>query len=242
LENLNELKGDMVIIKNIDNIVPDRLKNETYKYKRVLGGYLVELQQSLFHYLNLLTGKDANHATVNKAMEFAREELSLDIPDKIVGASIDEQRQFLISKFNRPIRVCGMVKNEGEPGGGPFWVEERDGTISRQVVESAQVNLKDAGQEEIWKSATHFSPVDFICGVRDFKGQPFDLMKFRDPDAGFITKKYQEGRELKALELPGLWNGSMAHWITIFVEVPIITFNPVKTILDLLRPNHQPKE
>jgi len=242
LDNLKELNGDIIIIKNIDNIVPDRLKNETYKYKRVLGGYLVELQQSVFHYLNILTGKNSDGGTVNNVLEFAREELSLDIPDKIVAASIDKQRQFLILKLSRPIRVCGMVKNEGEPGGGPFWVEERDGTISRQVVESAQVTLDDAGQEVIWKSATHFSPVDFICGVRDFKGQPFDLMKFRDPDAGFITKKSQDGRELKALELPGLWNGSMADWITVFVEVPIITFNPVKTILDLLRPNHQPNE
>lgn len=242
LDNLNELNGDIITIKNIDNIVPDRLKSETYKYKRVLGGYLVGLQQSLFDHLDSLTGKGANDATVKETMEFAREELSLHIPDMILEASIDAQKDFLISKLNRPIRVCGMVKNEGEPGGGPFWVEERDGNISRQVAESAQVNLEDPGQEEIWKSATHFSPVDFICGVRDFNGQPFNLMKFRDPDAGFITKKSQDGRALKALELPGLWNGSMANWITIFVEVPIITFNPVKTILDLLRPNHQPKE
>lgn len=240
LENLNNLEGDIIIVKNVDNIVPDRLKDETYRYKRALGGYLVKLQQSLFDFLTILTGRIDDGSKVDQAMEFARDELAINIPDEVVKASIDERKEFLMSKFNRPIRVCGMVKNEGEPGGGPFWVEERDGTISRQIVESAQVDLNDASQEAIWKSATHFSPVDLVCGVRDFKGKPFDLMKFRDPNSGFITKKSQDGKELKALELPGLWNGSMAYWISVFVEVPVITFNPVKTVLDLLRPNHQP--
>jgi hypothetical protein len=240
LENLNNLKGDIIIVKNVDNVVPDRLKGDTYRYKRALGGFLVRLQESLFHFLNKLTRNDTDGSNVDEAMEFARDELAVNIPDEIAKASINERKEYLISKFNRPIRVCGIVKNEGEPGGGPFWVEERDGAISRQIVEFAQVDLDDPNQEAIWKSATHFSPVDLVCGVRDFKGKRFDLMKFRDPDSGFITKKSQDGKKLKALELPGLWNGSMAYWTSLFVEVPVITFNPVKTVCDLLRPNHQP--
>lgn len=239
LENLNNLNGDIVFMKNIDNVVPDRLKGETYKYKRILGGLLVELQQNVFKYLQKLNNGENNSQLINEVMEFSRNELSVIIPKHINNASNEEQKQFLINKLNRPTRVCGIVKNEGEPGGGPFWVEDKNGNFSLQVVEAAQVDNKPE-QKEIWQSATHFSPTDFVCAVRDFNGNPFNLMKYRDPDAGFITKKSQDGRDLKALELPGLWNGSMAFWNTIFVEVPIITFNPVKTILDLLRPNHQP--
>lgn len=241
LENINELNGDIIFIKNIDNVAPDRLKGETYKYKRVLGGLLVELQQTVFGYLDRLSEENDNPHLIAEALDFARNRLLIDIPDEITSAPAEKQRQFLLEKLNRPIRVGGMVKNEGEPGGGPFWVESPDGAVSMQVVEAAQVNNADPRQEEIWHSATHFSPTDFVCAVRDFRGKPFDLMKFRDPDSGFITKKSQNGRDLKALELPGLWNGSMAYWNTVFVEVPIITFNPVKTILDLLRPNHQPE-
>ena len=240
LENLNEIKGDIIFIKNIDNVVPDRLKGETYKYKRILAGLLVELQQTIFDYLDKLYGTKNEPELLKEVMEFSRNDLSVLIPNQVHNTSIEGQKQFLISKLNRPIRVCGMVKNEGEPGGGPFWIEDKDGNISLQVVEAAQVDKDNPIQKEIWQSATHFSPTDFVCGVQNFKGNPFDLMNHRDPDAGFITQKSQDGRELKALELPGLWNGSMAFWNTIFVEVPIITFNPVKTILDLLRPNHQP--
>jgi hypothetical protein len=240
LENLNDLNGDIIFIKNIDNVVPDRLKGETYKYKRILAGILGELQQTIFNYLDKLHNIKNDSELLSEVMEFSSNELSVFIPDHIKNASSEERKNFLINKLNRPIRVCGMVKNEGEPGGGPFWVEDKNRNISLQVVEAAQVDSDNKAQIEIWKSATHFSPTDFVCGVRDFNGEPFDLMKYRDPDAGFITKKSQDGRELKALELPGLWNGSMAYWNTIFVEVPIITFNPVKTILDFLRPNHQP--
>lgn len=240
LENLNEIKGDIIFIKNIDNVVPDRLKGETYKYKRILAGLLVELQQTIFDYLDKLYGTKNEPELLKEVMEFSRNDLSVLIPNQVHNTSIEGQKQFLISKLNRPIRVCGMVKNQGEPGGGPFWIEDKDGNISLQVVEAAQVDKDNPIQKEIWQSATHFSPTDFVCAVQNFKGNPFDLMNHRDPDAGFITQKSQDGRELKALELPGLWNGSMAFWNTIFVEVPIITFNPVKTILDLLRPNHQP--
>lgn len=242
LENIDELKGDIIFIKNIDNVVPDRLKGETYKYKRVLGGLLVELQQTVFQYLNRLSNNSMDSQLIKDALDFAHKRLSINIPDRIRHSSLEEQKQFLFDKLNRPIRVGGMVKNEGEPGGGPFWVEFPNGSISMQVVEAAQVNNDDPQQAEIWKSATHFSPTDFVCAVRNFRGEPFDLMKFRDPDSGFITKKSQNGHDLKALELPGLWNGSMAFWNTVFVEVPIITFNPVKTVLDLLRPNHQPEK
>lgn len=241
LENLNELEGDIIFIKNIDNVVPDRLKEETYKCKRILGGILVKLQRTIFHYLNKLSNVPGAPQLIKEAGEFAGSKLSIRMPKHILNASLDEQKQFLIEKLNRPLRVGGMVRNEGEPGGGPFWIRQQDGAESLQVVEAAQVNKDDPDQEKVWQSATHFSPTDFVCGVRDFTGKPFDLVKFRDPDAAFITKKFQNGRELKALELPGLWNGSMAFWNTVFVEVPIITFNPVKTVLDLLRPNHQPE-
>lgn len=242
LENLNELDGDIIFIKNIDNVVPDRLKGETYKYKRVLGGLLVELQGTIFRYLNELSNENVDSQLIDEIVNFVRDRLSIDISDSFLKGSIEDRRKFLFDKLNRPLRIGGMVKNEGEPGGGPFWVKHDEGNGSMQVVEAAQVNHDDPEQEAIWQSATHFSPTDFVCAVRDFEGKQFDLMKFRDPDSGFITKKSQDGRDLKALELPGLWNGSMAFWNTVFVEVPIITFNPVKTILDLLRSNHQPEK
>jgi hypothetical protein len=151
-----------------------------------------------------------------------------------------EKADFLFSRLNRPMRVCGMVRNEGEPGGGPFWVRDAGGTLSPQIVESSQVDMKSEEQRAIWDSSTHFNPVDLVCGCRDFRGTPFDLKDYMDPETGFISVKSKEGRDLKALELPGLWNGAMARWNTVFVELPSSTFNPVKTVLDLLRPAHQP--
>jgi hypothetical protein len=174
-----------------------------------------------------------------EALDFAETELSLPIRETLRLGSTRGEREFLLAALNRPVRVCGQVPSKGEPGGGPFWVEGKDGTLSMQIVERAQVDPDSVRQQEIWRSATHFNPVDVVCGVRDYMGNPFDLEKYVDPDAIIITKKSQEGRELKALELPGLWNGAMAHWITLFVEVPLITFNPVKTINDLLREEHQ---
>jgi len=240
LGNLHDLGGDIVFIKNIDNVVPDRLKAETYRYKRALGGYLVEVQRQLFTYLERLSSGAAEEALLEKAFEFSRDRLSIvPLPGK--GLSRRERADYLIRKLDRPLRVCGMVRNVGEPGGGPFWVDHPERGLSLQIVEASQVDMDSAEQREIWESATHFNPVDLVCGVRDYLGRPFDLMRFRDPQTGFISVKSKEGKELKALELPGLWNGAMAEWNTVFVEVPIITFNPVKTVLDLLRKEHQPE-
>ncbi|HEX3037176.1 MAG TPA: DUF4301 family protein [Thermodesulfobacteriota bacterium] len=240
LENLNELEGDIIFIKNIDNVVPDRLKGETYLYKRVLGGLLVELQKQIFQYLDRISKGDLDELLVEGIIEFASDRLCIVLPKRIEQGTREEKVDFLFSKLNRPLRVCGIVKNEGEPGGGPFWVEHADGTVSMQIVESSQVNMKSAEQKEIWESSTHFNPVDLVCGVCDYLGKPFNLMNFIDPETGFISTKSYDGRELKALELPGLWNGGMANWNTVFVEVSIITFNPVKTVFDLLRKERQP--
>ena len=171
---------------------------------------------------------------------FIRNRLCINPPEGVGQGSREKKIDYLVSRLNRPLRVCGMVKNEGEPGGGPFWVEHADKSTSIQIVESSQVDMESAEQRGVWASSTHFNPVDLVCGVRDYTGKPFDLMNFVDPSTGFISVKSKEGRELKALELPGLWNGSMAYWNTVFVEVPIKTFNPVKTVLDLLRNEHQP--
>jgi hypothetical protein len=237
IQNLNMLKGDMVFVKNIDNVVPDRLKNETLLWKKLLGGYFIKTQERLFQHLGQLTEARHDEAALREAWAFAEETLCLSRPhgDDARSAS----RDYLISLLNRPLRVCGMVKNEGEPGGGPFWVEGPDHTASLQVVESAQVDPTSEEQQAMLASATHFNPVDIVCGLQDFRGNPFGLERYVDPDAVFISHKSKQGRPLKALELPGLWNGGMARWNTLFVEVPAITFNPVKTVNDLLRKEHQ---
>jgi hypothetical protein len=239
LGNLNSLKGDVVFIKNIDNVVPDRLKGPTYQYKRALGGYLAELQEQVFALNGRLAARSVDKGAVSRALELAREKLAIDFPPGMAKGTVREQAAFLFSRLNKPLRVCGMVKNEGEPGGGPFWVEMKDGSAALQIVESAQVDLESPEQRAVWESSTHFNPVDLVCGVRDYEGKPFDLFTYSDPETGLISVKSQGGNELKALELPGLWNGAMAHWNTVFVEVPIITFNPVKVINDLLRKEHQ---
>ncbi|MEM0941588.1 MAG: DUF4301 family protein [Bacteroidota bacterium] len=225
LENLGQLDADIVFIKNIDNVVPDRIKFETIKYKKVLAGILLIYQSRAFE---LLRSVERGEKIKDEGIVLLRE-MGMD------GLLSEEQ---IIDKLNRPIRVCGMVKNEGEPGGGPFWVNS-DKNLTLQIVESAQVDTNDSDQESIFVKSTHFNPVDLVCGLKDYKGNPFDLLKFRDDDTGFITEKSYQGRKLKAMELPGLWNGSMADWNTIFVEVPLITFNPVKTVMDLLKENHQ---
>ena len=242
LENLNDLLGDIVFIKNIDNIVPDHLRNTTILYKKLLGGYLIKLQNKLFTYLRALESEDISPSTLNSIKKFASDELLIDFTEDFKSLSTSLAINVLKDKLNRPIRVCGMVKNEGEPGGGPFWVEEGDGLASLQIVEKTQIDLNNPGQIEILNASIHFNPVDLVCGLRDYRGLQFDLHKFSDPDRGLIVTKSKDGRDLKALELPGLWNGSMAGWITIFVEVPSITFNPVKEINDLLREEHQPPE
>jgi len=242
IDNLNDLKGDLIFIKNIDNVVPDRLKGTTFTWKKALAGYLLMIQKRIFSYMEKLTEGIHEEQFFLEALDFARTELFLQIPEGIRSGSTRRKREFLLSRLNRPLRVCGQVRSRGEPGGGPFWVEGQDGTLSMQIVERAQVNPDSAEQQEIWGSATHFNPVDIICGVRDYRGNPFDLRQYIDRNAIVITEKSKDGHQLRALELPGLWNGAMANWNTIFVEVPLITFNPVKTINDLLRNEHQPHE
>ncbi len=239
IENLNDLKGDIVFIKNIDNIVPDKLKEQTYLYKKVIGGYLISLQQKTFEYLQLLKNEFIDDGKLDEIIEFSAQYLMIRFHDSFEALPRKEKTNYLFSKLHRPMRVCGMVKNEGEPGGGPFWVRNTKGEISLQIVESSQINLNNSGQSQVFKAATHFNPVDLVCGVRNYKGEAFNLKDFIDYSTGFISTKSKDGRNLKAQELPGLWNGAMAEWISIFVEVPIITFNPVKTINDLLRIEHQ---
>jgi hypothetical protein len=237
LENLNRLGGDIVFIKNIDNVLPDRRKQDTYTYKRALAGFLVTLQERVFYHLETLSAGHVSDAVLEETRLFARNTLAVAPPETM---SREEKVGYLTSKLNRPLRVCGMVRNEGEPGGGPFWVRGGDGTLSFQIVEGSQVDMKSPGQRKIWESATHFNPVDLVCGLRDHEGKPFGLHDFVDPETGFVSIKSMGGRDLKALELPGLWNGAMAKWNTVFVEVPLSTFSPVKTLLDLLREEHQP--
>ncbi|MBX2841095.1 MAG: DUF4301 family protein [Flammeovirgaceae bacterium] len=239
IENLNELDADVIFIKNIDNVVPDRLKDTTYLYKKALGGVLLKYQQKTFEYLKLIEAKKVDSSKLSEIISFVEKKLCILPPEGFSNKSDKVKSDYLKSKLNRPIRVCGMVKNEGEPGGGPFWVENSDGTTSLQIVESAQLDMDDEAQKAIAMGATHFNPVDLVCGVKDYKGDKFDLLKFRDTTTGFISYKSKNGKELKAQELPGLWNGAMAFWNTIFLEVPIITFNPVKTVNDLLRDEHQ---
>lgn len=241
LENLNDLQADLIFVKNIDNVVPDRLKDETIKYKKALAGLLLEYQLQIFNYLHLLENPAQLAETqIEEMLQYLERELST-LP--AVNAHLTDKQSrinYLFVKLNRPIRMCGMVKNEGEPGGGPFWAINPDGTTTLQVVESSQIDLKNPGQAAIAVRSTHFNPVDLVCGIRNYKGEKFSLPDFRDPETGFISSKSKDGKQLKAQELPGLWNGAMSDWITFFVEVPPITFNPVKTVNDLLRAEHQP--
>jgi hypothetical protein len=237
LRNLNAIGGDIIFLKNIDNIVPDRLKAPAIVHKKILGGYLVKLQGEIFGHLETLA---AGEKGLSDAVRFARQRLLLSFPGDFDRSTLSQRRKFLFERLNRPLRVCGMVKNEGEPGGGPFWVHGNDGTVTLQIIEEMQVDPTSATQQNILRSATHFNPVDLVCGVRDYRGVKFDLDRFVDWNAVSVSEKSHEGQALKALEWPGLWNGSMAYWNTIFIEVPLETFNPVKTVEDLLRPSHLP--
>jgi hypothetical protein len=238
LENLNDISADLIFIKNIDNVSHDRTRSDTLLYKKALAGLLVETRDKVFHYLELLEKRDTISDTlVSEIKSYLGSDLGTVVNSKLKNR--DSLIDFLIARLNRPIRVCGMVKNTGEPGGGPFWTSDEAGNLSLQVVESSQVNHHDPEQEAILNSATHFNPVDLVCSVLNYKGAKFNLMNFRNPNTGFISKKFKNGKPLKAMELPGLWNGSMAHWNTVFVEVPVSTFTPVKTVHDLLRPEHQ---
>ena len=238
IENLNEIDADIVFIKNIDNVVPDRLKPSTVTYKQLLAGILVDIQQKIFNYLALLDTGKYSHEELEEIKRFVQNDLccrKIGI-DKLTDA---ELAKYLRTKLNRPIRVCGVVKNVGEPGGGPFLTYNQDGTVSLQILESSQIDTANEEYMKMFRNGTHFNPVDLVCAIKDYLGHAFHLPDYIDHSTGFISNKSKDGRELKALELPGLWNGAMSDWNTIFVEVPLETFNPVKTVNDLLREQHQ---
>ena len=239
LYNLANIGGDLIYVKNIDNILPDRLREPTILWKKVLGGLLVEIQKTVYGHVRQLMEGSKDTEPIEMAMDFAKNRLLIPEPKGFKQWSVEKKRDFVLNRLNRPLRVCGMVRNEGEPGGGPFWVEGKDGNLSVQIVESAEVDPQSNEQQAIWGSSSYFNPVDLVCAVKDFRGNPFPLKDYINAEAVFISQKSKDGRDLKSLELPGLWNGAMAEWITLFVEVPIATFNPVKTINDLLKPEHQ---
>ena len=230
IENLYEQHADLIFVKNIDNVVPDWMKHTTVIYKQVLAGMLLELRQKTVDALRTLDSHP-DEKTLRRIARFAKEELNIMVPD-------DCDSETLHSLLNRPMRICGMVKNLGEPGGGPFYTIDSKGSRSLQIVESAQVNHKDPQQEALFQASTHFNPVDLVCCTKNYRGRYFDLRQYVDPMTGFISKKTKGAVTLKSQELPGLWNGAMANWITLFVEVPVATFNPVKTVNDLLRKEH----
>lgn len=238
IENLNDLDADIIFIKNIDNVVPDRLKDDTVLYKKLIAGVLVTMQHKIYEYMELLESGEYTHAQLEGIIRFMRDDLSIRNPKLKVLEDADLVI-YMKRKLNRPIRVCGMVKNVGEPGGGPFLAYNDDGTISLQILESSQIDKDNAEYVKMFQSGTHFNPVDLVCGTKNYLGEKFDLTRYVDPKTGFISSKSKDGKELKALELPGLWNGAMSDWNTIFVEVPLSTFNPVKTVNDLLREQHQ---
>lgn len=238
IENLNEIDADVIFVKNIDNVVPDRLKGDTVEWKQVIAGVLVTLQQKAFDYLRLLDTGKYTHEQIEEMIRFVQQDLCCRKAD-IKELEDAELVIYLRKKLNRPMRVCGVVKNVGEPGGGPFLTYNQDGTVSLQILESSQIDKSNTAYMEMFTKGTHFNPVDLVCAVKDYKGEPFNLPEYVDKSTGFISSKSKSGKELKALELPGLWNGAMSDWNTVFVEVPLTTFNPVKTVNDLLREEHQ---
>ena len=238
IENLNDLDADVVFIKNIDNVVPDRLKEDTVTYKKLLAGVLVSLQAQAFAYLRRLDEGNCTEEELQEMTNFLEHKLYCKHPE-IETLKGEVLVAYLKKKLDRPMRVCGMVQNVGEPGGGPFLAYNADGTISLQILESSQIDMDNPVKKAMFLEGTHFNPVDLVCAIKNYKGEKFDLPKYVDKSTGFISSKSKGGRSLKALELPGLWNGAMSNWNTIFVEVPLTTFNPVKTVNDLLRDQHQ---
>jgi len=239
IENLNRLNADIIFIKNIDNVIQNHL-DQISLYKKALAGILLDKQQQIFNFLRLLESKEVNKEIIEEIVFFIQTKLHFEVVDDLSKYTKESKIDYLINYLNRPIRVCGMVKNEGEPGGGPFWVRDKKGLVFLQIVEASQIDENDANQLKILESATYFNPVDLVCGIKNYKGVNFDLMEFVDSFSGFIVHKNKGGKELKAYELPGLWNGGMAKWLSVFVTVPLITFNPVKTVNDLLKSAHQP--
>ncbi len=239
IHNLNNLNADVIFIKNIDNVIQNHIQ-EISVYKKGLAGMLLDIQQEIFEILRAIDQQVLNTDRMPALLDFMKSKLGIELADNFKALSHQAQLDCLYQKLNRPIRVCGMVKNEGEPGGGPFWIRSYKGNVSLQIVESSQIDNCNTEQKEILAKSTHFNPVDLVCGCKNYKGEKFDLHQFVDSSTGFIVHKNNKGKELKGYELPGLWNGAMAKWITIFVEVPLVTFNPVKTVNDLLKPAHQP--
>lgn len=238
IENLNDIEADVVFVKNIDNVVPDSFKFSTVIYKKIIAGVLVTLQNRIFEYLRMIETGKYSHKQMEEMIHFLHDELCIRNPEtKLLEDS--ELALYIRRKLLRPLRVCGMVKNVGEPGGGPFLAVNPDATISPQILESSQIDLDDPEKKVMFEQGTHFNPVDLICALKDHKGNKYHLPDYVDKNTGFISYKSKDGKDLKALELPGLWNGAMSDWNTVFVEVPIETFNPVKTVNDLLRPEHQ---
>ncbi len=242
LENLNDLDADLIFIKNIDNVAPDQLKKPTIDYKKALAGILLTLQEQIFSYQKILHERQADTLDSGFYAElanFLENILNITPPPNLLRSNKTELHHYLSQKINRPLRVSGMVKNLGEPGGGPFFAVNNDNSVSLQIVESSQIDFDDPEQAAIARQATHFNPVDLVCAIKNYEGKKYNLREFTDPGTGLITQKSYDGKELKAQELPGLWNGSMSDWNTLFVEVPIETFSPVKTVNDLLRKEHQ---
>jgi hypothetical protein len=234
LENLNELDAEIVFVKNIDNVTVESCIDDTVKTKKALAGLLLNVREKVFDMQRKAKSAD-NIQTLKDISNFIEQTFLVSVKS---SNDINALKQEIINTLNRPIRICGMVKNEGEPGGGPFIAHDAEKRPSPQVVESSQIDMSDIPQKEIFASSTHFNPVDLVCSLRDIDGKKFNLLNFRDPETGFISVKTKDGKELKAQELPGLWNGAMSNWNTIFVETPLSTFNPVKTVNDLLKKEH----
>ncbi|WP_338841368.1 DUF4301 family protein [Flavobacterium ginsenosidimutans] len=240
IENLNNLDADVIFIKNIDNVIQNHIEKTTL-YKKALAGVLVEMQQKVFSYLKAIDQNEIQENHVEEVVLFLKEKLNIEMSNDFNKFTFENKIYKIKEILNRPIRVCGMVKNEGEPGGGPFWVMNDKGIISLQIVETSQVDLTNKKQQTILAESTHFNPVDLVCGIKNYKNEKFNLLQFVDQNTGFIVEKSVDGKAVKNYELPGLWNGSMANWLTVFVAVPLITFNPVKTVNDLLKAAHQPQ-
>jgi hypothetical protein len=238
IENLNDINARIIFIKTIDNVVPDSRKEATIKYKMALAGYLLKTKENIADYIQKLQNEPSSQL-LDEVFVFMTKKLCCEFDESFLNLSDADKAKTFLNKLNRPLRICGMVKNEGEPGGGPFWAKNSDGTVSLQIVESSQIDKNDPKSAAIVAKATHFNPVDLVCDVTDCQGNKFDLRKYTDPLTGFISHKSKNGKTLKSIERPGLWNGAMSDWNTIFVEVPIETFSPVKTVLDLLREQHQ---
>jgi hypothetical protein len=238
LENLNELDYDVVFIKNIDNVVPDHYKGITISYKKALAGLLMKVRSEVFEFIHKL--ETPTDDLLNDAKQFIMNVLHYSFSPEYDACDFNKKVTLLKQVLDRPLRVCGMVKNEGEPGGGPYWVNDASGNTSLQIAEMSQLDTENDAVKNMIGNASHFNPVDLICSVKRHDGSKYNLLEFRDPDTGFISFKSKDGKDLKALELPGLWNGAMANWNTLFVEVPVETFNPVKEVNDLLRKEHQP--